>query len=118
MRPSDVDDWVAGLSQRMGPDSVRHCYTLLRGPIRRAVKDGIIVDPLIDTALPAMNKITKSFDDVLTGAEVRRLVDAMVDPEPRHAALRTNGRYQAMTRAGCWLGPRWNEILGVRVCDV
>jgi integrase len=23
-----------------------------------------------------------------------------------------------MILAGCWLGPRWNEILGVRVCDV
>ena len=36
IRPSDVDDWVAKLSDRMGPISVRHCYTLLRGPIRRA----------------------------------------------------------------------------------
>jgi integrase len=98
--------------------SVRHRYTLLRGPIRRAVKDGIITDPLIDINLPAKKKITKSFDDVLTGAEVRRLVEAMVDPEPRYAALRTNDRYQAMTLAGCWLGPRWNENLGVRVCDV
>lgn len=23
-----------------------------------------------------------------------------------------------MVLTGCWLGPRWNEILGVRVCDV
>ncbi len=26
----------------MGPISVRHCYTLFRGPIRRAVKDQFI----------------------------------------------------------------------------
>ena len=32
IRPSDVDDWIAGLSARMGPVAVRHCYTLLRGP--------------------------------------------------------------------------------------
>jgi hypothetical protein len=82
IRPSDVDDWVADLSQRMGPDSVRHCYTLLRGPIRRAVKDRLMIDPLIDIVLPAKRTITKSFDDVLTGAEVRTLVAAMVDDEP------------------------------------
>jgi integrase len=118
IRPSDVDDWVGALSKRMGPDSVRHCYTLLRGPVRRAVKDGIISDPLIDINLPATRKIAKNFDDVLTGAEVRRLVEAMVDPNPRYAALRTNARYQAMILTGCWLGPPWNEVLGVRVCDV
>jgi hypothetical protein len=59
IRPSDVDDWIAGLSDRMGPISVRHCYTLLRGPIRRAVKDQIIRDPLIDIALPPKPKIRK-----------------------------------------------------------
>jgi integrase len=118
IRPSDVDDWVAALSERMGPDSVRHCYTLLRGPIRRAVKDRLMTDPLIDIALPAKRKITKSFDDVLTDVEVRTLVAAMVDDEPRYATLRTNARYQAMILVGCWLGPRWNEVLGVRVCDV
>jgi hypothetical protein len=32
----------------MGPISVRTCYGLLRGPIRRAVKDRVIDDPLID----------------------------------------------------------------------
>ena len=42
IRPSDIDDWVAGLSDLMGPTSVRHCYTLFRGPVRRAVKDQII----------------------------------------------------------------------------
>ncbi len=35
IRPSDVDDWIADLSRKMGPYSVRHCYTLFRGPLRR-----------------------------------------------------------------------------------
>ena len=118
IRPSDIDDWVALLGQSMGGESVRHCYTLLRGPVRRAVKDGIIRDPFIDIVLPPKKKIAKSFDDVLTGTEVRRLVESVPNPGSKYAALRTNDRYQAMFLMGCWLGPRWNEALGVRVCDV
>jgi integrase len=118
IRPSEVDDWIAQLSARMGPDSVRHCYTLLRGPIRRAVRDGIITDPLIDIPLPPKRKIRKSFDDVLTGAEVTRLVECVADTSPGYAGLKTNGRYTALLVMGCWLGPRWNEAIGVRVCDL
>ena len=118
IRPSDVDDWVAKLSDRMGPISVRHCYTLLRGPIRRAVKDQVIPDPLIDICLPPKPKIRKGFDDGLTGAEVRRLVAAVADTSPGYESLKTNDRYTALILMGCWLGPRLNEALGVRVCDL
>jgi hypothetical protein len=38
IRPSDIDDWIALLSRSMGPHSVRHCYGLLRGPLRRAMQ--------------------------------------------------------------------------------
>ncbi len=51
IRPSDVDDWVARLSDQMGPDSVRHCYTLLRGPLRRAVRDHVTDDPCLGVNL-------------------------------------------------------------------
>jgi integrase len=118
IRPSDVDDWIGQLARRMGPSSVRHCYTLLRGPIRRAVKDRIITDPLIDIILPPKPKISKTFDDVLTAEECMRLADAVADPSPGYETLKTNDRYRAMIVMGCWLGPRWNEALGVRVCDV
>jgi len=118
IRPSDVDDWIAGLSDRMGPISVRHCYTLFRGPIRRAVKDQIIPDPLIDIVLPPKPKIRKGFDDVLSGTEVRCLVESVADTTPGYQSLKTNGRYTALILMGCWLGPRWNEAIGVRVCDL
>lgn len=52
IRPSDIDDWMVALSRKMGSSSVRHCYTLLRGPLRRAVKDGLIPDPCVEIALP------------------------------------------------------------------
>jgi hypothetical protein len=73
IRPSDVDDWIAMLGRRMGPISVRTCYGLLRGPIRRAVKDRVIDDPLIDIVLPPKPEIRKTFDDVLDRNEVARL---------------------------------------------
>ena len=118
IRPSDIDDWVAQLARSMGPQSVRACYGLLRGPLRRAVKDRIIDDPCIDIALPKLPSLRKNFDDVLTAQEVDRLVAAIVDPDPRYAALKTNGRYEALVFMGAWLGPRWNEAIGLRVCDI
>ena len=118
IRPSDIDDWVARLSKTMGPQSVRTCYGLLRGPLRRAVRDRIITDPCIDIVLPKLPDITKTFDDVLTAEEVDRLVAAMHDDSSSYAALRTNHRYQALVFMGAWLGPRWNEAIGLRICDV
>ena len=118
IRPSDVDDWISILNTRMGATAVRHCFTLLRGPIRRAIRDGIISDPLIDIRLPAKPKIRKSFDDVLSRDEVERLVEHVADTSPGYAGLKTNDRYRALILMGCWLGPRWNEALGLRVCDL
>ena len=118
IKPSDIDDWIALLAKRMGPVSVRHCYALLRGPLRRAIKDRVIDNPCIDIALPKLPDIRKTFDDVLTAEETERLVNAVADPDPRYANLRTNGRYKALVFMGCWLGPRWNEAIGLRVCDI
>lgn len=118
IRPSDIDDWIAGLSATLGPTSIRACYALLRGPLRRAVRDQIIRDPCVDIRLPKLPDITKTFDDVLTAVEVDRLVTALDDPNPSYAALRTNDRYQALVFMGAWLGPRWNEAIGVRLCDL
>ena len=98
IRPSDIDDWIAVLARTMGPHSVRHCYGLLRGPLRRAIKDRVIDNPCIDIVLPKKPDLRKTFDDVLTAAEVDRLVEAIVGPDPRYAGLRTNGRYGALHR--------------------
>ena len=118
IRPTDIDDWIASLSKRMGPWSVRLCYSLLRGPLRRAVKDQVIADPCIDIVLPKKPEIRKTFDDVLTAVEVDRLIAAMADVGEKYCSLRTNGRYAALLFMGAWLGPRWNEAIGLRVCDL
>jgi integrase len=117
IRPSDIDDWIAGLSTKMGPTYVRHCYGLLRGPLRRAIKDKIIDNPCIDIALPAKPDIAKTFDDVLTASEIDDLVAALTDRGAKYSTLRTNHRYAALVFAGAWLGPRWNEAIGLRLCD-
>ena len=118
IRPSDIDDWVAQLAKQMGPWSVRSCYSLLRGPLRRAVKDRVIADPCIDIVLPKKPDIRKTFDDVLTAVEVDRLVSALADVGEKYQSLRTNGRYSALVFMGAWLGPRWNEAIGLRICDL
>lgn len=118
IRPSDIDDWIALLSNRMQGDSVRACYGLLRGPLRRAVRDRLIIDPCVEIRLPKKPDRRKGFDDVLSAVELMNLTDAVVDTDPKYAGIKTNGRYRAMVFAGGWLGPRWNEILGVRRCDV
>jgi integrase len=102
----------------MGPWSVRHCYSLLRGPLRRAVKDRVIPDPCIDIVLPKKPELRKTFDDVLTAAEVDLLVAAIADTGEKYQSLRTNGRYAALVFMGAWLGPRWNEAIGLRICDL
>ena len=118
IRPSDIDDWIGDLSTKMGPTSVRHCYSLLRGPLRRAVKDRIIDDPCIDIVLPAKPEIRKTFDDVLTAGEVDQLVAGLAYTGEKYRSLRTNARYAALVFMGAWLGPRWNEAIGLRICDL
>jgi integrase len=46
------------------------------------------------------------------------LAEHVGDPDPKYAGLKTNARYRAMIITGGWLGPRWNEILGVRRGDL
>jgi hypothetical protein len=75
------------------------------------VKDQIIRDPLIDIALPPKPKIRKSFDDVLSGSEVRRLVAAVADSSPGYEGLKTNGRYSAPLT-----GPSTTSSTSTRVC--
>jgi hypothetical protein len=50
--------------------------------------------------------------------EVDRLVEAMYDPTDSYAAPRTNHRYQALVFMSAWLGPRRNEAIGLRICDI
>jgi integrase len=82
--------------------------------------DAGVVDKDVEPAVSRSDGFDRSADRrvVLTATEVAKLVAAVRDDTPRYAALKTNGRYRALVLMGCWLGPRWNEAIGLRVCDV
>ena len=75
-------------------------------------------DPCIDVPLPKKPELRKTFDDVLTAREVDQLVDAIHGRTPGYTNLKTNDRYEALVFMGAWLGPRWNEAIGLRRCDL
>lgn len=74
--------------------------------------------PCIDVLLPKKPDLRKTFDDVLSAREVDRLIDGISDRSPGCASLKTNDRYEALAFMGTWLGPRWNEPIGLRRCDL
>jgi hypothetical protein len=84
---------VADLSRRMGPHSVRHCYTLFRGPLRRAVKDRLIDDPCIDVPLPKEPDLRKTFDDR----------DGRGKDHVRRGRARPRQRDRSAARTSTWL---------------
>ena len=101
IRPSDVDDWIAGAFDRHGADlgaTLLHPVPGAR-PTRGAGRDHR--RPAGRIALPPKPKIRKSFDDVLSRQEVRRLVANVADHQPSYAGLKTNDRYRALILAGC-----------------
>ena len=55
---------------------------------------------------------------VLSAREVDRLVEVIHDRTPGYESLKTNDRYEALVFMGAWLGPRWNEAIGLRRCDL
>jgi integrase len=94
---------------------------VLRAAARPAPPSGadrIIPDPCIGITLPKLPDISKTFDDVLSADELDRVVAAFHDRTTAYAGLRTNRRYPALVFLGGWLGPRWNEAIGLRICDL
>ena len=82
------------------------------------MKDRLIDDPCIDVPPPNKPGLRKTFDDVLSAREVDQLVEAIHDRTPGYESLKTNDRYEALVFMGAWLGPRWNEAIGLRRCDL
>jgi integrase len=97
---SDIQAWIAALSPRYSPATVRECYRLLGGIMREAVDHRMIPEsPCRRISLPRPERAERRF---LSPSEVETLVNEF---EERHRAL----VYTAV-----YLGPRWEELAGLK----
>ncbi|MCU1472372.1 site-specific integrase [Amnibacterium sp.] len=113
--PSVVQRWIAELSGRLGPASVRKCVHTLSGALDAAVADGrIVLNPARGTKLP---RVTKSGKRYLTHEQVDALAEAVdrIGGGQQHGAF--NG-YGDLVRVLAYCGLRWGEVSGLRVMDV
>ncbi|MEV8023709.1 tyrosine-type recombinase/integrase [Microbacterium sp. NPDC080220] len=101
IRPSEVEDWISELCERLGAQSVRRAVFVLSGVLAIAERDGIISKvPSRGLEMPAKPKKEPRF---LSHAQVELLVASTVE---QHRTL-------AYTLAYC--GPRWGEAVALRV---
>ena len=104
IRPSDVQAWVKGLSQKLSPGSVRNIYDVLARVFSAAVEDRVVaLSPCRKIKLPQMSseEVTPPTVD-----EVIKVVEAMPD-ELKAAAVLLSGS-----------GLRIGEMLGLKVADI
>ncbi len=101
VRPSEVQAWVRGLSERLAPATVEVCYRYLVNIFKAAAQDRLIAQsPCVGVKLP---KIERRQVDPLEVAEVEALADAM--PE----------RYRALVVLAAGTGLRQGEAFGLTV---
>jgi integrase len=112
--PSVVQKWIAELSGRLGPASVRKCVHPLSGTLDATVADGrLVINPARGTKLPRVSKTGKRY---LSHEQVNALADA-VD----RIGGQQNGAfncYGTLVEVLAYCGLRWGEVSGLRVMDV
>lgn len=85
--PTAVQRWIADLSGRLGPASVRKCVHTLLGGLDAAVADGpLVVNPARGTKLPRISKSGKRYLTRRRSAE--RGVERLRHAHPRPRVLR------------------------------
>jgi integrase len=102
--PIGVRTWVAGLSERRAPKTVRNCHGLLSKILADAVSEGLIgSNPCLGTPMPAASESIARF---LSPAEIEALVTA------------TPSHYKPLVVTAVSTGMRWGELAGLRPVDV
>ena len=113
--PSVVQRWIAELSGRLGPASVRKCVHTLSGALDAAVADGrLVVNPARGAKLPKVSRKGKRY---LTHEQV----DVLAEAVDRVGGGQQNGAfngYGVLVRVLAYCGLRWGEVSGLRVMDV
>jgi integrase len=102
----EVQAWVTDLAKTLAPATVREILALLRMPLDAAIRDNRIrTNPAKDIKVPPVRPSRQTSETVLTGQELGLVAEAM--PE----------RWSTMVLVLGWLGPRWSEVVGLRLCD-
>jgi integrase len=100
---ADVQAWVAGLSARLAPSTVRQIYLVLSGVMKYAVRDGRLSrNPCEDVRLPRVVKHRRGY---LTHQQVAQLAAAVSDHGDVIPFL-------------AYTGLRWGEMAALRVSRV
>lgn len=98
--PLRVRSWVAKLSQRRAPATVRHCHALLSQILADAVTEGLLLtNPCRGTRLP---RGTANVAQFLSAEQVQRLIDAV------------DSHYRPLVVVAAMTGMRWGELAGLR----
>ena len=103
VRFSDVQAWVAMLSQKRSAATVRTTYTLLSMILADAVRDRMLAaNPAIGVKLPPRTKRDHAY---LTAEQLGRLADE-------------SGKYRSLVLLLGLCGLRWGEAAALRVADI
>ena len=112
---SRCQEWLHGLSKRLGPASVRKCAAVLSGALEAAVRDGrLTANPARGLHLPRVSTRSKRYLTVAQVHDLAEVVDGIGAGKQNGAA---NG-YGTLIRVLAFCGLRWGEVSGLRVGDV
>ena len=106
IRPSDVQEWVARMTEEgLSPSRIRKCVVVLKMALDAAVRDGMIrSNPAVGTKQPRIERVEAAY---LTPEIVDELADAMPTNE-----------YRLLIQVLGILGPRFGEAAGLTRQDV
>jgi integrase len=106
LKPSHVEGWLVALRAKGLSDStIRSAYTVLRGTLDTAVRDGLLArNPVHRVRRPKVRRVEVA---KLDRAEVRTVLDAAAD-----------SRYHSALVLTAMLGLRVGEVLGLRWRDI
>ena len=115
LKPKHVQDWLTGLSksggrrhgQGLSARTVRHCYRVLWGALKQAVKLELLARNVADAATPP--RLKDSEVEILTPDQIRAVGEALRGH--RLGPIASSGRASGCRR-GEILALRWGELDG------
>jgi len=101
---TSVQAWVADLSSRLSPATVRECYRVFSSVMRSAVRDRILgFNPCEGVRLPPRRRKDSDERTITRDTFVRQLLPVIPN------------RYRGLVAVAGGTGLRWGEVLGLRI---